>query len=219
MASRPETRRVTGRRSFRDSMALFRRKRHLVYGRYIAKTRTDLNQNYGQNIFPLTMASMRILNDFACDMEARITEQAALLMRKRKGKTLKKRDIKYATRMVVPGELGKISERNAEMACNKYAASVPKPRPASKSRAPIPQKRPRLHPSVAAKSPRRTVGAQAELIRSGEHQDVSSSSSSYGSDSAAGSARTDARVKETTKIFAGLGEPAAAYPELPDPIA
>jgi len=96
-----------------------KKKRTESYSIYIYKVLKQVHPQIG-----ISSKSMSIMNSFATDLFARITNDAIKLSQFNKNKTLTAREFQTAVRLLIPGELAKHSVSEGTKAVAKYRISI-----------------------------------------------------------------------------------------------
>ena len=107
----------TPKKSSRSNQAPRRRKRHETFNLYIFKVLKQVHPNIG-----MSKRAMNIMNSFVLDTFDRIATEAGKLVQYSSRATMDARAIQSATRLVLPGELAKHAESEAQKAVQKYSA-------------------------------------------------------------------------------------------------
>ena len=94
-----------------------RRKRHETFNLYIFKVLKQVHPNIG-----MSKRAMAIMNSFVLDTFDRIASEAGKLVQYSKRSTLDARSIQSAIKLVLPGELAKHAESEAQKAVQKFSA-------------------------------------------------------------------------------------------------
>jgi len=92
-----------------------RPKKQETYDYYIFKVLKQIHQDSG-----ISKRAMSIMNSFITDIFERLANEASVLSQRNKAKTILTRDIQTATRLLLPGELGKHALSEASNAVNRY---------------------------------------------------------------------------------------------------
>ena len=94
-----------------------RRRRRETFNLYIFKVLKQVHPNIG-----MSKRAMAIMNSFVLDTFDRIATEASKLVQYSRRQTMDARSIQSAVRLVLPGELAKHAESEAQKAVNKYSA-------------------------------------------------------------------------------------------------
>ena len=93
-----------------------RRRRRESFSIYIYKVLKQVHPDTG-----MSKKGMSIMNSFINDIFEKVSTEAGKLVRYNKKATLSSREVQTAVRLVLPGELAKHAETEANKAVNKYA--------------------------------------------------------------------------------------------------
>ena len=96
-----------------------RHTRHETFSVYIYKVLKQVHQDTG-----ISKKSMAIMNSFINDVFERIALEASKLVRYNKKHTLSAREIQFAVKLLLPGELAKHAIIEGAKAVNKFAESA-----------------------------------------------------------------------------------------------
>ena len=94
----------------------YKKKRHETFNLYIFKVLKQVHPDIG-----MSKRAMNVMNGFVHDTFDRIAVEAGNIVKYNKKKTLDARAIQCACKLVLPGELSKHAETEANKAVNKYA--------------------------------------------------------------------------------------------------
>ena len=97
----------------------YKKKRSETFNIYIFKVLKQVHPNLG-----MSKKAMSIMNSFVYDTFDRIATEAGHIVQYNKKKTLDARAIQCACLLVLPGELAKHAESEANKAVQKYTANV-----------------------------------------------------------------------------------------------
>ncbi len=95
----------------------YKKKRKETFNLYIFKVLKQVHPQIG-----MSKRAMSIMNSFVCDTFDRIASEAGKLVSYNKKATLDARAIQSAVKLVLPGELAKHAESEAQKAIQKYSA-------------------------------------------------------------------------------------------------
>ena len=95
----------------------YHKKRHETFNLYIFKVLKQVHPNIG-----MSKKAMGIMNSFVHDTFDRIATEASNIVKYNKRSTLDARSISCACKLVLPGELAKHAESEANKAVQKYIA-------------------------------------------------------------------------------------------------
>ena len=110
------------RRGRRKGQTYDRRKRQSDnLNLYIFKVLKQVHPEIG-----LSKKSMAVINSFILDIFDKLATEAAQAVKYSKGKTMDARSLQCAVRLVLPGELAKHAENEANKAIKKYSQTTKK---------------------------------------------------------------------------------------------
>jgi len=95
----------------------YKKKRHETFNLYIFKVLKQVHPTIG-----MSKKAMGIMNSFVYDTFDRIASEASNIVKYNKRSTLDARSIQCACKLVLPGELSKHAESEANKAVQKYIA-------------------------------------------------------------------------------------------------
>jgi histone H2B len=96
----------------------YKKKRTETFNLYIFKVLKQVHPNIG-----MSKKAMGIMNSFTYDTFERIANEASNIVKYNKKATMDARAVQCACKLVLPGELSKHAETEANKAVNKYAAN------------------------------------------------------------------------------------------------
>ena len=96
-----------------------RRKNAETFNLYIYKVLKQVHPDFG-----MSKKAMAIMNSFVLDTFDRIATEASKLVQYSSRQTMDLRAVASATKLVLPGELSKHAQSEAQRACNKYAQQI-----------------------------------------------------------------------------------------------
>ena len=94
----------------------YNRKRNETFNLYIYKVLKQVHPEFG-----MSKKAMSVMNGFIYDAFDRIATEAGNIVKYNKKSTLDARAVRCACKLILPGELAKHAETEANKAVNKYA--------------------------------------------------------------------------------------------------
>ena len=94
----------------------YNRRRNETFNLYIYKVLKQVHPEFG-----MSKKAMNVMNGFVYDAFDRIATEAGNIVKYNKKSTLDARAIQCACKLILPGELSKHAETEANKAVNKYA--------------------------------------------------------------------------------------------------
>ena len=108
----------TPKKSSKAAPRKYRRSRHETFNIYIFRVLKQVHPEIG-----MSKKAMNIMNSFVKDTLDRIATEAGNLVQYNKRSTLDARAVQAAVKLVLPGELAKHAESEAQKAVQKYSQS------------------------------------------------------------------------------------------------
>ena len=105
------------RRGQKQQPRTYHKRRHETFNIYIFKVLKQVHPSIG-----MSKKAMKIMNSFVYDTFDRIASEASNIVKYNKKATLDARAVQCACKLVLPGELSKHAESEANKAVQKYIA-------------------------------------------------------------------------------------------------